>query len=45
MAFFLLSSVQNSSQLSKNLRNRLYFNYFKDRFVHFNGTIMTQILW
>ena len=33
--------VTNSSPLTRKMTSkRLYFNYFKDRLVHFNGTAM-----
>ena len=33
--------ITNSNRRNLNLKpKRLYFNYFKDRFIHFNGTVV-----
>ena len=37
--------VTNSSPLTRKMTSkRLYFNYFKDRLVHFNGTAMISYM-
>lgn len=37
--------VTNSSPLTRKMTSkRLYFNYFKDRLVHFNGTAMINFI-
>ena len=41
----LAAKVQIQKPLTlKIARKRLYFNNFKDRLVHFNGTVVIQII-
>lgn len=36
--------ITNSNRRNLNLKpKRLYFNYFKDRFIHFNGTVVFHL--
>ena len=38
---YLAAKLQNQVRfISKNLLNRLNFNHFKERLVHFNGTVV-----